>query len=72
MSKDSLSLNNVRVHLSEMPEFFSKKLKSFISKQPDFNEAVSERIGANDKKLEIISQKMEQLQNQLSAIQKGG
>ncbi|HHI2551358.1 TPA: hypothetical protein ACP41M_001074 [Klebsiella aerogenes] len=55
---DSLSLNNVRVHLRDIPEFFSSKLKSFITRQPDFNDAIQERLNQSEKALEILNQKL--------------
>lgn len=66
---DSSSINNIRVHLKDIPEFFSKQLKSFITRQPDFNEELQHRLGLSDKAVDLLSQKigdMERNTGQLS------
>ncbi|MDK9585416.1 hypothetical protein [Lelliottia wanjuensis] len=58
MSDTSSEKNNVRVHLSDIPEFFSKALKSFITRQPDFNDDVQERLTQSAKLMEVLNQKI--------------
>lgn len=65
---DSLSLNNVRVHLRDIPDFFSSKLKSFITRQPDFNEAIQERITHVEKAIEILNQKIDIMNRDASGV----
>lgn len=55
------SLNNIRVHLSEIPESFSKKLKAFITRQPDFNDAVQQLQEKQQKRLLILEQQLQQM-----------
>lgn len=55
------SLNNIRVHLSEVPEFFSKKLKSFITRQPDFNDAIHQLTQKQQKRILTLEQQLQQM-----------
>lgn len=74
---DSSSINNIRVHLKDIPEFFSKQLKSFITRQPDFNEDLHSRLVLSDKAVQILSQKIGdiernagQLSDEISGLKK--
>lgn len=55
------SLNNIRVHLSEIPEAFSKKLKAFITRQPDFNDAVQQLQEKQQKRILTLEQQLLQM-----------
>jgi hypothetical protein len=57
------SLNNIRVRLSEIPEGFSKKLQSFITRQPDFNDAVYQLQQKQQKHILLIEQQILQMSN---------
>lgn len=52
------SLNNVRVHLSEIPASFSKKLKAFITRQPDFNDAIQGLQDKQHKRIQLLEQQL--------------
>lgn len=55
------SLNNVRVNLSDIPETFSKKLKSFLTRQPDFNEEIHKLTEKQQKLLLMLEQQISQM-----------
>lgn len=57
------SLNNIRVRLSEIPEGFSKKLKSFITRQPDFNDAVHQLQQKQQRRIDLLEQQVLQMGN---------
>lgn len=67
---DSLSINNVRVHLRDIPEFFSGKLKSFITRQSDFNQAVQEHLTESSKVIEVLNQKLDIMNRDASEMNK--
>lgn len=50
------SIKNIRVHLGDIPDFFSPQLKDFIVKQPDFNDELQESITSLKKNLSLIQQ----------------
>ena len=55
---NSLSKNNVRVHLTDVPASFSPKLKKFLTSQPDFNAEIQALQAANEKALQAMSQSL--------------
>lgn len=58
---NQFSLNNVRVKLSDIPPTFSKTLKSFITRQPDFNDAIHALFERQQKIILILQQQISQM-----------
>jgi hypothetical protein len=56
----SLSINNVRVSLGDIPSGFSPQLKEFFVKQPNFNDSVISRLNEQDKLIQALQQETTQ------------
>lgn len=61
MAEDKLSLSNVKLHASQIPESFSKPLKEFLTRQPDFNDEVKTRFESFGKLTEALQQELTQM-----------
>jgi TolA-binding protein len=55
------SLNNIRVHLSDIPAAFSKNLKAFLTRQPDFNDAIHKLQQKQQKRVLMLEQQLSQM-----------
>jgi predicted nucleic acid-binding Zn-ribbon protein len=55
------SLNNIRVHLSEIPAGFSKNLKAFLTRQPDFNDAIHKLSQKQQQRILLLEQQLSQM-----------
>ena len=65
MTEESkLSLNNVPLHASQIPEFFPEPLKKFLTNQPDFNAEVEQRLEDSQKLAQMLQQELSQMQKQ--------
>ncbi|WP_343529303.1 hypothetical protein [Yokenella regensburgei] len=67
---ESLSRNNVKLHLSDLPVMFSEKLRGFFSRQPAFNDEVTKILDQNQKQLMVITQKLAATEKELSQLKK--
>lgn len=66
---DPLSLNSVKVHLSELPVTFSEKLKSFFSRQPAFNDEVKKRLSSASQAIQLLTQEQAALKKQIRSLE---
>ena len=64
MSEKKLSLTNVKLHASQIPETFPKPLKEFLTKQPDFNEEVQGMLESFGKLPEALQQELTTIKKQ--------
>lgn len=70
MADDSdLSINNIRLHLSQLPENWTQELKDFFIKQPDFNEGVMAALTGQVKVNLQLNQQMQRLEQRLRKLE---
>ncbi|HGY3717959.1 TPA: hypothetical protein ACNVDX_003642 [Citrobacter gillenii] len=70
MADDSdLSVNNIRLHLSQLPENWTQELKDFFIKQPDFNEGVMAAFTGQVKANLQLNQQMQRLEQRLRKLE---
>ncbi|TDN54632.1 hypothetical protein EC843_101678 [Buttiauxella sp. JUb87] len=66
---DPLSLNTVKIHLSELPPTFSEKLKSFFSRQPAFNDEVKKRLSSASQAIQLLTQEQAALKKRINSLE---
>lgn len=69
MDSSDLSINNVRIHLSQIPVAWTEQLKTFFIKQPDFNEAVISAFANQVEANLSLQQKQQQLEQRIRKLE---
>jgi flagellar basal body-associated protein FliL len=64
-----LSINNIRIHLSQLPEKWTQELKDFFIKQPDFNEAIINALSSQVKANLNLNQQLQRLEQRIRKLE---
>lgn len=64
-----LSINNIRLHLSQLPENWTQELKDFFIKQPDFNEAIINALSSQVKANLNLNQQLQRLEQRIRKLE---